>query len=177
MYKILVIDAEINENKKSDNKIKNIKLNELNKELKEVEYDFIYVEEKTKDMEEIILEDYILVPNELKSIIISMDAKCMYISRQFMNGVMRKNIKEIKFEHWSEEPLVFLILQKMLDGQNDLKAIIDDICQINIEAENEMKEAIKNVVTRNYGDGYSENEFFEKLLERIKKDIGKLERI
>lgn len=194
MYKILAIGEKI-ANIEDKNAVKYVGMEEVAKELRNNEYDFVYlnldnmpIEMRIKKEIEIgIYEKYMSLPVMMRKLSINSDWKNTYINLKIKNKLLVKNIETIEYKGYEGVVLVY-ILEELL---NDEPCRIKEICElVTIEMFGVVKASklMKRVVCRNYSKNSLKQKlkyilfqkkinknFFEKLLNNIKEDIEELE--
>lgn len=185
MYKILIVEKEI-QNIQKKNSVKNITINQLEKELKTKEYDLIYIENKfLKDkIEKIILSDYMLLPKALEKLAINEAPNNTYINLKNVNKYIINNTKIIEFRNYYEEMVISSIIKYKLINNADIKQIYKKICP-NIITKIKVKKTVNEVVCKNYAANSIlrkckyylfqkkiKKQFFDKILKNIEYDIN-----
>ena len=190
MYKILIIDKSI-QNIQLNGKVKYVTPDKALNELKNSEYDLIYINTKinTKLLMKSILSDYMKLPIKLKKLAIQNDINNTYINLQIINKLIFDNLEIIEFKNFNEEMTIALILKQFLIGETEVKKIYNNICPKDFNIK-EVRKTIDNVVKKNYT---AENilrkfkyyichkkiktKFFENILMNIESDINKIEQL
>ena len=188
MYRILIIDTNI-QNIQLKNKVKCIKLQETINELKNSEYDLIFLNKKVESLEKIILADYMQIPRELEKLAINNEAKHTYISLQIVNKLIFDNMKIVEFKDFYEEMIIALMLKQFLIGETNLEKIYNNICPKE-QNEKEIRKIVEKVIRRNYSVNKIirkckyyichkriNAKFFENILVNIKNDINNMENL
>lgn len=190
MYKILIID-ESAQNIQRNNKIKYLNPEKAVIELKDSEFDLIFLNNnvKTNFLEKVILADYMQLPKELKKLVIRNEANHTYINLQIVNKLIFNNIETIEFKNFYEKMTIALILKQFLMGKTEYEKIYNNICPKELKIE-DLKRTVENVVKRNYatenlirkGKYYIyhkkiRKKFFEKIFVNIKHEIKNMEKL
>lgn len=190
MYKILVIDASI-QNIQIDSKIKYVKPEKAISELKDSEFDLIFITDKfkTSSLEKVMLADYMELPKGLKKLAIKNEVNHTYINLQIVNKLIFDNLEIIEFKDFYEKMTIALILKQFLIGETEVKKIYNNICPKELKLKY-LKRTVDNVVKRNYVVNNLirkckyyichkriKTKFFKNILVNIESDINKMEKL
>jgi len=190
MYKILIIDKTI-QNIQLRSKVKYVAPNKALNELKNSEYDLIYINTKinTKFLMKSILSDYMELPIKLKKLTIKNEITNTYINLQIVNKLIFNNLEVIEFKDFYEKMTIALILKQFLIGETEVKKIYNNICPKDLNIK-EVRKTVDNVVKKNYiADNILRKfkyyichknikaKFFKNILINIENDINKMEQL
>lgn len=194
MYKILLVEestcTNTNDIDKELHVIKQIKKEQLKKEISNNEYDLIYLQNEllNEEIEKNILSDFSLLPKSLNKL--ALDNKFItFVNLQLINKIIMDNIKIIEFKDYFEELVVANIIKQLLMNKVKIENIYEIICK-NKDKRKKTKKTLQSIISRHYArsnlirkikyklkEKEIQQTFFDKIMYNVETDIKKLEKV
>lgn len=189
MYKILVVDKDINEASNTERDIDYVQSKDLEDELKIKEYDLIYLNQKllNKELQKILLNDYMELPSILEKLAWNRQEYITFINMQILNKLIMDNIKIMEYSNYCEELVIANVVKQKIIKPRKNKQIYKEICLSNQEYL-DVKKTVSSVIKKSYSGGnfwrnckyvLKKNKiqemFFNKIIQNIRNDIKSME--
>ena len=182
MYKILVVDKDINVANNEAMGINYVQSKDLEDKLKIKEYDLIYLNKRSfnKEINKMILSDYMELPSILEKLALNM---------QILNKLIMDNIKIIEYSNYCEELVIANVVKQKIIKPRKNRQIYKEICLSNQEYL-DVKKTVSSVIKESYSGGnfwrnckyvLKKNKiqemFFNKIIQNIRNDIESMENV
>lgn len=189
MYKILVVDKDINVANNEAMEINYVQSKDLEDKLKIKEYDLIYLNKRSfnKEINKIILNDYMELPSILEKLALNRQKYITFINMQILNKLIMDNIKIIEYSNYYEELVIANVVKQKIIKPRKNRQIYKEICLSNQEYL-DVKKTVSSVIKKSYSGGnfwrnckyvLKKNKiqemFFNKIIRNIRNDIESME--